>query len=145
MQDGVVEGPSAKEGAEIAAELEGMGLDAIEINGGIGGVTSLNISTGIRGPADEAVFRPWARAALSASSLPIALVGGLRTRHLTEDVLKADDADFISLCRPLICEPDLPTRLRNGVQQRAACISASRCWPSTCGEGIACGCPVDRV
>jgi 2,4-dienoyl-CoA reductase-like NADH-dependent reductase (Old Yellow Enzyme family) len=46
------------------------------------------------------------------------------------------------LCRPLICEPDLPNRLRLGKQQEAACISANYCWPETLGEGIACKCPL---
>jgi 2,4-dienoyl-CoA reductase-like NADH-dependent reductase (Old Yellow Enzyme family) len=61
-----------------------------------------------------------------------------------EDVLKAGDADFISLCRPLICEPDLPNRLWLGMQERAACISGNRCWPDGPGEGIACRCSTER-
>ncbi|MGD2147328.1 MAG: NADH:flavin oxidoreductase, partial [Anaerolineae bacterium] len=144
MQDAVEGGLSLGEGAKVAATLKGMGLVAIEISGGIGGATSLNTPTGMRAPADEAVFRPWARAARSASLLPIALVGGLRSIQVMEDLLETGDADFISLCRPLICEPDLPKRLRDGIQDRSRCISGSRCWPDSCGEGIACRCPVDR-
>jgi 2,4-dienoyl-CoA reductase-like NADH-dependent reductase (Old Yellow Enzyme family) len=59
-----------------------------------------------------------------------------------EEVLASGDADFISLCRPFICEPDLPNRLRRGEQQEAACISANYCWPEKFGEGIACKCPL---
>jgi 2,4-dienoyl-CoA reductase-like NADH-dependent reductase (Old Yellow Enzyme family) len=58
-------------------------------------------------------------------------------------VLDAGDADFIALCRPLICEPGFPNRLRRGVQERSSCISGNRCWPAKPeDEGIACKRPV---
>jgi len=144
MVDAVEGGLTLEEGAQVAAALADMGLDAVEISGGIGGGESLNTRPGIRSRADEAYFRPFARAARSRTSLPIALVGGLRSREVMEEVLEAGDADFISLCRPLICEPDLPKRLRAEVQERAACISGNRCWPGGPGEGIGCRCPVER-
>ncbi|MGD2177745.1 MAG: NADH:flavin oxidoreductase [Anaerolineae bacterium] len=144
MLDAVEGGLTAEEGVQVAAALRGIGLDGIEISGGIGGGESLNTRMGIRSPADEAYFRPLARGARSATELPIALVGGLRSAQVMEDVLEAGDADFISLCRPLICEPDLPNRLRDGLQERAACISANRCWPDRPEEGIACRCPLER-
>jgi len=144
MVDAVDGGLTPDEGARVAASLAGMGLDAIEISGGISGGESLNSRPGVRSPEDEAYFRHLARRARSATSVPIALVGGLRSRAVMEDVLEAGDADFIAISRPLICEPDLPQRLRDGVQDRAACISGNRCWPQQPGEGIACRCPVER-
>jgi 2,4-dienoyl-CoA reductase-like NADH-dependent reductase (Old Yellow Enzyme family) len=144
MMDAVEGGLTAEEGVEVAAALAGMGLDAVEISGGIGGGGSLNTRPGIRSRADEAYFRPLARRARARTSLPIALVGGLRSREVMEDVLGAGDADFISISRPLICEPHLPDRLREGVQDRSSCISANRCWPEGPGEGIDCRCPVER-
>ena len=91
----------------------------------------------------EPYFRPLAQAARSVTKLPILLVGGLRSRHEMEDVLTSDDADFISLCRPLICEPDLPKRMRLSLTERARCISGNRCWPAKPeDEGIACKRPV---
>jgi 2,4-dienoyl-CoA reductase-like NADH-dependent reductase (Old Yellow Enzyme family) len=57
-----------------------------------------------------------------------------------EDVLVGGDADLVSLCRPLICEPDLPNRMRLGLQDRARCISGNRCWPKVTEEGITCKC-----
>ena len=142
--DGVEGGLTPEEGVRVVAALEGMGLNALEISGGIGGGRNLNSRTGIRSEADEAYFRPLARQARPVTRLPIILVGGFRSRHVMEEVLADGDADFISLCRPLICEPDLPDRLRAGSQERSSCISANRCWPEGMDEGIACKCPIER-
>jgi len=144
MTDGIEGGLTPEEGVQVVAALEEMGLDAVEISGGIGGGRNLNTRTGIRSEADEAYFRPLAQAARPVTRLPISLVGGFRSRRVMEEVLVAGEADFISLCRPLLCEPDLPNRLRTGLQERSSCISANRCWPEGMDEGIACKCPIER-
>ncbi|MFW6135322.1 MAG: NADH:flavin oxidoreductase [Chloroflexota bacterium] len=144
MMDAVEAGLALEDGLRVVATLDEMGLDGVEISGGIGGGESLNTRSGIRSQADEAYFRSWAQQARQVTPLPIALVGGLRSREVMEDVLRSGDADFISMSRPLICEPDLPNRLRQGLQDQASCISANRCYPEGPGEGIACRCPVDR-
>jgi 2,4-dienoyl-CoA reductase-like NADH-dependent reductase (Old Yellow Enzyme family) len=137
MKDAVDGGLTPSEGVRIVAALAEMGLDAVEVSGGIGGGQNLNSRPGIRAPEDEAYFRDLARGARAATALPILLVGGLRSRAVMDDVLASGDADVISMCRPLICEPDLPRRLRAG-QARASCISCNRCWPDDEGVGIAC-------
>jgi len=142
MKDGLEGGLTVEEGARVAAALEEMGLDAVEISGGIGGPRSSSVRKGINSEEDEAYFRPLARRARPATRLPLILVGGFRSRSVMEDVLASGDSDFISLCRPLICEPDFPNRLRDGSQERSACISANRCWAEKMGEGIACKCPL---
>ncbi|MCG2769372.1 MAG: NADH:flavin oxidoreductase [Anaerolineae bacterium] len=139
MMDSLEGGLTSEEGVHVVAALEEMGLDAVEISGGIGG----SIRKGIRSSAEEAYFRPMACKARPVTGLPIMLVGGMRSRAVMEDVLASGDADFISICRPLICEPDFPNRLRFGLQERSACISANRCWAEESGVGIACKCPVE--
>jgi 2,4-dienoyl-CoA reductase-like NADH-dependent reductase (Old Yellow Enzyme family) len=133
MVDGVQGGLTLEESAEIVAELEEMGLDGVEVSGGVQ-------ETSMRPDPQEAYFRPLARAARGATRLPILLVGGLRAQQEMEEVLTSGEADFISLSRPLICEPDLPRRMRLGLQERARCISGNRCWPKKVGEGIVCRC-----
>ncbi|MBC7224828.1 MAG: NADH:flavin oxidoreductase [Anaerolineae bacterium] len=138
--DDVEGGLTPEEGLRVVAALGGMGFDAVELSGGLSEGRSLNIRPGIRSQDDEAYFRPLARRARQVTDLPILLVGGLRSRAVMEDVLASGDADFISLSRPLICEPDLPRRLWEG-QERSACISGNRCWPEKPeDEGIACKC-----
>ena len=79
------------------------------------------------------------------TDLPIMLVGGLRSRGIMEAVLESGDADFTSLCRPLICEPDLPNRMRLGQLERSSCISADQCWEKKYGVGISCKCPLQKM
>ena len=108
-------GLTANEGAQVIALMAEMGLDGIEISGGI---RAPNSKKGIRRPEEDAYFRPLAQQARPVTDLPIALVGGLRTREVMEDVLTSGNADFISLCRPLISEPDFPNLLEAGVKRK---------------------------
>ncbi len=137
MADVVDGGLTLEEGAQVVAALEGMGLDGVEISAGIGGRRRSSTRV-VRSEADEAYFRPWARKARPVTRLPILLVGGFRTHRIMEEVLASGNADFVSLCRPLICEPDLPNRMRLGLQERSSCISGDRCWPEEAGAGISC-------
>lgn len=145
MIDGLEGGLDLESGSQIIAQLADMGLDGLEISGGIGGGKVVNVRKGIRKPQDEAYFLPLARKARQATHLPLALVGGLRSRAVMEKILVDRDADFISLCRPLISEPEFPNLLRNGVKEKSRCIAANNCWAEAGGTGIACKCPLDNV
>lgn len=134
MEDYVRDGLSVKDSLEIVRHLADWGIDALEISGGIG---RTSVRKDIAEPDDEAYFLHAARQAREATDLPIILVGGIRSRQVMERILEEGSADFISMSRPLIREPDLPRRLREG-QERASCISCNRCWPPPGEYGIAC-------
>jgi 2,4-dienoyl-CoA reductase-like NADH-dependent reductase (Old Yellow Enzyme family) len=137
----VPDGLTAEDGVRIVARLADLGLDAVEISGGYGGGDGGFVQRlGVGKKAPEAYFRPLARRAKAATHLPVLLIGGIRSRAVMDDVLNSGDADLISLCRPLIREPDLPNRLRSGEATASACISGGRCWPKGVNEGIACRC-----
>ena len=138
MEDGVEGGLSAEEGAEVIALMAEMGLDAIEISGG---VRANSVRKGIRNPAREAYFRHLVHLARRKTDLPLIMVGGMRSKAVMEDVLSSGDADFIAMCRPLINEPNFPNLLKAGRQEVSGCISSSNCWAENLGEGIACKCP----
>lgn len=57
--------------------------------------------------------------------VPLILVGGIRTQADIDAVLDAG-IDFVSLCRPFICQPDLAQHLKNG--EDSPCVSCSRCF-----------------
>ena len=146
MMDGVEGGLSLEEGAEVVGALAGMGIDAVEISGGLGGMNkTLNVRKGIKSEAKEAYFLPFAREARRRTALPILLVGGFRSRSVMEGVLAEGVADYVSLCRPLISEPDLPNQFKLGLKEKSRCLSANNCWAKEAGEGIGCKCPHERV
>ncbi len=140
-RDEADDGLCLDDGAEIIRRLPEMGIDAVEISGGIADSGAFNIGAGVEAGVNEATFRPWATRLRDAASLPVMLVGGMRSQAVMEDVLESGDADVISLCRPLICEPDLPLRLQKGIQDAAACVSKNRCWARKGDVGISCKCP----
>ncbi|MFH0945671.1 MAG: NADH:flavin oxidoreductase [Planctomycetota bacterium] len=135
--DGVEGGLTLHESLETVAELETLGLDAVEVSGGFGG-RDLNSRAGVGKRVEEAYFREEVRAVRQATRLPVIMVGGMRSRRVMDEVLANNEADFISLCRPLICEPDLPNKLRTGKAETSACRSGNRCWPLAIGEGVRC-------
>ena len=138
MQDGLEGGLSAEVGAEVVALMADMGLDAVEISGG---VQANSVRKGIRNASREAYFRPLVKLAREQTDLPLILVGGMRSKAVMEEVLSSGDADFIAMCRPLINEPNFPNLMKAGAQDTSGCISSSNCWAETLGEGIACKCP----
>ena len=145
MMDGIEGGLTLEDGVRVVAELSGIGLDAVELSGGIGGPKLTNIAKGIRNEGREAYFIRFARAAKAVTGLPVMLVGGMRSRPVMEEVLASGDVDFVSMCRPLINDPAFPDKLRSGELEKSGCISANNCWAREAGEGIACKCPLEKI
>jgi 2,4-dienoyl-CoA reductase-like NADH-dependent reductase (Old Yellow Enzyme family) len=135
IQDFVRDGLTLDDGVEIVRHLADWGIDAVEISCGMGGTSSRK---DILRPEDEAYFLPQARRAREVTDLPLILVGGMRSLRVMESILEEGTADFISMSRPLIREPDLPNQWREGRTERAACISCNNCWPGPGEYGIAC-------
>jgi len=74
----------------------------------------------------------WNREAVKAikpvmAGVPLFLVGGMRRVDHMEEVLQQGDAQFISLCRPLIREPLLVKKIKQGETKAASCISCNKC------------------
>lgn len=63
------------------------------------------------------------------------LVGGIRSLSVMENLLEGGSADLISISRPLICEPDLVSKLKSGKAKRAMCASCNLCFDL---KGIRC-------
>ena len=127
---------------QVSAMLESAGIDAIELSGG----TSLSLSkysfsrvSKIDSKEKEVYYRDSAKLYKEKISVPLILVGGIRSYEVAKELVKKELADYISLSRPLIREPGLIKRWQKGDIKRAKCISCNGCFkPAKAGKGIYC-------
>ncbi len=59
-------------------------------------------------------------------SIPVIAVGGIHILSDMEKFVADGKVDYVSMCRPFICEPDLALKLKNG-QPQAKCIMCNYC------------------
>ncbi|MBF0509916.1 MAG: NADH:flavin oxidoreductase, partial [Deltaproteobacteria bacterium] len=87
----------------------------------------------------EAYFGTDARAFKQRINVPLILVGGIRSFQVAERLVSDGVADYISMSRPFIREPDLIKRWKEGDRRKAECNSDNLCFrPAFKGEGIYC-------
>ena len=133
-------GLSLEDSVRVAGLLADAGLDAIEVSGGLltGGTLSPS-RPGINSEEKEAYFKEELRAFRKAVSIPLILVGGIRSFEVAERLVDDGMADYISMCRPFIREPDLINRWKAGDRRKAECKSDNLCFnPGLEGKGIYC-------
>ncbi len=77
-------------------------------------------------PFEQAYNVDAARRIKAQTSLSVIPVGGIRTVNSMIDCVKKG-LSAVSLCRPLICEPDLPRKLRTGETAESRCTNCNLC------------------
>jgi len=139
-RDFIENGLVAEDSLEVGTMLVSEGIDAIELSGGVLVGGKLNPSRmGIKSEEKEAYFQNDAKAFKEKVPVPLILVGGNRSFQVVERLINEGIADYISMSRPLIREPDLINRWRAGDLSKAACVSDNMCFgPVMKGEGIYC-------
>ena len=82
---------------------------------------------------------PYAKEIKKIIDVTLILVGGINSLELAEKILNEENADFISLSRPLIREPDLPNRWLKGIgDSTVACEYCNSCVSSATLTGLRC-------
>jgi len=133
VQDDKPVGMPLEDGLEISRRMEENGIDAIEVSGGVGRISS-------RGAVDKPEFRDRTAAVKRTVSIPVMMVNGIRSLTTAEDIIRSGDADIISMARPFIREPHLLLRWHDEQSSAAKCISCDKCFPILeKGEGLHCG------
>ena len=133
VDDFIPNGLNLEEGIQYAKILSEIGFDAIEPSGG-GGDTQILTKKAypsliIKSSKDENYFLPHVmKIKPFIKNCKIILMGGIRNPFLAEKMLQNNNTDFISLSRPLIFEPDLPNRWKEGDLSPAKCISCNGCY-----------------
>jgi len=129
------------ESIEIARRIAEAGLDAIEISGGIyesdEKLDPWNLK--VKTTDEEAYFLPYAKKVKKVvGETPLILVGGIRSFEVAEGIVKDGYADFISMSRPFIMEPDLPQKWLNKLSDKSTCTSCNRCDTEMNDKGLRC-------
>ncbi len=126
---------------QVAKMLENANIDAIELSGGTIRAfkqRNYNISPA-RTEKKEVYYREAAKRYKEKISVPLILVGGIRSYEVAEQLVEEGITDYISLSRPLIREPELINRWKTGDTRKADCISDNACFkPRREGKGVQC-------
>ncbi|SIO32087.1 NADH:flavin oxidoreductase [Halodesulfovibrio marinisediminis] len=146
-EDYIEGGLLLEDSASIIQGLEMIGLDAVEISGGLltNGPTTSSVRIGrFDTPSKEAWYREATRVVRDRTKLPIMLVGGIRSFSVANGLLSEGLIDFVSMSRPLLREPDLLKRWSSGDLRRAECISCNKCF-SVLHKNEGYFCPIART
>ncbi len=114
---------------EIAQELERVGADMIELSGNIHGKAGTMAGNSYDGYTlrKNGYFLEYAKALRQNIGIPIITVGGYRDLKTIEEAITDCGMDCIGLSRPLLAEPELVKRWKDGDTRPAICVSCSRC------------------
>ncbi len=134
-------GLTPEDSLEIGRRLAEDGIDCIEVSGGNkaspGGKIPSRVN--VRRPESEAYLAVLAGRFRERLPIPIITVGGIRSPEVVVKILGDGLADYTAFCRPLIREPGLIRRWRNGDLEKSKCISCNGCYETgLAGLGISC-------
>ena len=59
--------------------------------------------------------------------VPVVLVGGLRDIDTMEDIINKTQIEYLSIARPLICEPDIVKKWKRGEKKKSICLNCNNC------------------
>ncbi|MFC1819478.1 NADH:flavin oxidoreductase [Thermodesulfobacteriota bacterium] len=139
-EDFIDEGLTQDDALQVGRRLQEGGIDAIEVSGGTPFSGQLGSSrVKISSEEKEAYFRKAGKRFRESLQVPIILVGGIRSFTLAEKMLNEGVADYFSMSRPFIREPNLIKRWMSGDLRRATCVSDNQCFRQVmAGKGIGC-------
>jgi len=146
-------GVTLEECVATCKKLEELGIDAIEVSGGIlekglvyvkGDVPMdlvmrnrnfvermivrlMEKSMREQARFEDAYFLPNASAVKEAVGVPIITVGGMRKRSIMEEAISSGKTDYVSLSRPFIRQPNLVNKLEEGGDDPITCVNCNRC------------------
>jgi 2,4-dienoyl-CoA reductase-like NADH-dependent reductase (Old Yellow Enzyme family)/thioredoxin reductase len=122
--DDVPGGVTIGEAMHQAAGLEQAGADALHVSAGIEYLSGLNIPCYTY---PEAPLLPLAGKIKSAVGVPVIAVGKI-SPELAEQVIGGGRVDYVAMGRPLLADPELPNKLREGRRDEVRwCLHCNNC------------------
>jgi len=110
---GLEGGITPEDGRELARMIEAAGVDAINVSG-YGGVTNFHF---VEAPLTHTPGKlvPFAEGIKRVVKIPVIAVGRI-SPDLGEEILRQGKADLIAMARPLLADPEFPSKLASGRQ-----------------------------
>lgn len=134
-EDYVEGGLTFEECLSVCRDLDQLGINGIEVSGGINeSFESLSASV-MSGKTEEGVFAQNAVKIANEVKMSVIGVGCYRTPDKIETWLNRGNIQAVGLCRPIICEPNLPKIWESGDLRRSKCISCNKCFDLKSGFG----------
>ncbi len=119
------EGLKIDESKIIAQLVEKAGIDAISVSAGAYDTSEWMVQPMLLPPG---CLVPLAVEIKSVVSVPVEAVGRIHTPQLAERILQQGKADLIAMGRPLLADPDLPRKAKEGRDREIRhCISCNVC------------------
>lgn len=110
VADFVPGGSNLDETLDLARELERCGVDLLVTGVGWHEARVPTIATSV----PRAAFTAFTRAIRKSVAIPVAASNRINTPEMAEGILAADDADLVSLARPLLADPAFLEKARAG-------------------------------
>lgn len=113
----------------ICKKLEQSGIDAIEISGNIHGKAKSMVGKVFDSYQiqEEGYFLEYAKIISNEVNVPIITVGGFKNIDTMENLLNYTNIDYVALSRPLLAEPFLIKRWKDGDKRPPICVRCSKC------------------
>ena len=114
---------------KLCAMLAERGIDAIEVSGNIHGKAEKMIGQEFDKHAitKNGYFIEYAKIIAEDQRIPIFVTGGYRDRKEMEDWLNSSQIAGFGMSQPLLSEPDLVSRWKQGDDKKARCVHCSKC------------------
>ena len=71
-------------------------------------------------------------------NIPVIVTGGARDLDNLNEILNNSNIEYFGIARPLICEPDLIVRLKNGSTKKPKCVSCNTCLRNAINKSVEC-------
>lgn len=113
-------GNTLEESSEIAYLCEKAGADIVNMSSGFNPPMDTNPTQW----AEEGLYIPFSEAVKKKVSIPVAIVGKLKTPEFCADVIKNGSADLVCIGRQLLCDPEWPNKIMQGrINEIRPCLS----------------------
>lgn len=137
LDEAVENGLSFADSLQVMQKLDNLGIDALEVSGGMGGgIPTLSPSRKVKSAQDEGYFFQYAREVKKLVKCPVISVGGWHSYGRALEALS--EVDAVSMSRPFICQPDLAALWFNGQMAEAKCVTCNKCFLLTPKYGLSC-------